>query len=117
MIGKFSLCGLEFHAYHGVYDSERLNGQIFKVDISFETNIDAASQSDSLKDAIDYTYIYALIKEQMEIRSSLLEHVALRIVHSIRAKILGVQNIELTLTKVKPPIDAVIDGISLTVKA
>lgn len=117
MIGKFTLTGLEFYAYHGVYDSERLNGQTFKVDFSFETNIEASSQSDSLADTIDYTYICELIKEQMNIRSSLLEHVALRIVHSIKAKILGVQNIELTLTKVKPPIDAVIEGISLTVKA
>ena len=116
MIGKFTLTGLEFHSYHGVYDLEKLNGQTFKVDISFETNIDAASQSDSLIDTIDYTYIYELIKEQMEIRSSLLEHVALRIVHSIKAKVLAVQNIELTLTKVNPPIDAVIEGISLTVK-
>ena len=117
MIGKFELTGLEFHAFHGVYESERINGQTFKVDISFETNVSTAAYSDNLKDAIDYTYIYELISEQMKIRSSLLEHVANRIVYSIKDKVDGIQNIELKLTKVSPPIDGIIEGISITLKA
>jgi dihydroneopterin aldolase len=117
MIGKFELTGLEFHAYHGVYEEEKIKGQAFRVDISFETNIEIPAQSDNILDAVDYTYIYSLILEQMNIRSSLLEHVASRIVLSIKQNVFEVFNIELKLTKVKPPINAVTEGISLTLKA
>jgi len=116
MIGKFELTGLEFHAYHGVYDEERTNGQLFRVDVSFETNIYKAAQSDDLIDTIDYTYIYELIADQMIIRSSLLEHVANRIVSTIKVMVEGIQNVELKITKVNPPINAKIEGISLTLK-
>jgi dihydroneopterin aldolase len=116
MIGKFELNGLEFHAFHGVYESEKINGQTFRVDISFETNVSAAAYSDNLEDTLDYTYIYMLISEQMKIRSSLLEHVANRIVSSIKTKVKGIQSIELKITKVNPPIKATIGGISLTLK-
>ena len=116
MIGKFELKGLEFHAFHGVYEEERINGQIFRVDVSFETNIDKSAHSDNLIDTIDYTYIYELIAEQMKIRSALLEHIATRIVTSIKSMVDGIQNIELKITKVNPPIKANIEGISLTLK-
>jgi len=117
MIGKFELNGLEFHAFHGVYESEKIKGQTFRVDISFETNINIAAHSDNLEDTIDYTYIYVLISEQMKVRSSLLEHVANRIIHSIQTNCKNVQNIILKLTKVNPPIDGIIEGISITLKA
>jgi dihydroneopterin aldolase len=116
MIGKFDLIGLEFHAYHGVYEEEKLNGQLFIVDFSFEMNIEKAISTDQLTDTIDYTYIYELIKSQMNIRSALLEHVCYRIVHTIRENISDINNLEVKLTKANPPINGKIDGISLTLK-
>jgi dihydroneopterin aldolase len=116
MIGKFELKGLEFHAFHGVYEEEKKIGQTFRVDVSFETNVDKAALSDNLSDTTDYTYIYELIAEQMKVRSALLEHIATRIVTSIKSMVDGVQNIELKITKVNPPINVKMEGISLTLK-
>ena len=64
MIGQIKLEGMQFHAFHGVYPEERKNGQIYRVDFSFYTEIGKASQSDAIEDAIDYTSIYSLILEE-----------------------------------------------------
>ena len=41
--------------------------------------MEEAAQSDELEDAVDYVTLNAIVKEEMSIRSKLLEHVAQRI--------------------------------------
>ena len=46
---------IEIFAFHGVYEEEKKAGQIFLVDIELEVDLATASNSDNLKDTIDYT--------------------------------------------------------------
>ena len=75
MRGKVALEGLEFHAYHGVYPHERSSGNKFVVDIRVVTEFSDIAFQDELSGTINYEELYAIVKEQMERPSKLLETV------------------------------------------
>jgi dihydroneopterin aldolase len=115
MIGKINLEGMKFYAFHGVYPEERKNGQLYRVDFSFHTEIEKGSISDSIEDTVDYTSIYKIISEEMNEASNLLEHVAVRMNKRLMETFPLIHQTELKLTKLSPPIDGSMDGVSLTI--
>ena len=94
-----------FHAYHGVLEEERITGNIFRIDIKLFLDLNKAKESDNLEDTINYADIYSLIKEEMQIASNLLEHVAGRIIRKIKQEYPQISKINIRLAKKKPPID------------
>ncbi len=112
-MGKILLEGLEFFAYHGVYQEERENGQLFSIDLEIIADYSKACYSDKLEDAIDYVRIYELVKAEMEIPSSLLENVAQRIIDSIRKNCDQIESIKVKITKLQPPISGKLKGVSI----
>jgi dihydroneopterin aldolase len=112
-MGKILLEGLEFFAYHGVYQEERENGQLFSIDLEILTDYSKACYSDNLEDAIDYVQIYELVKAEMEIPSSLLENVAQRIIETVSNGFQEIDWIKVKITKLKPPISGKLKGISI----
>ena len=55
-----------FYGFHGVYESEREQGQRFFVDVEMITDTKEAAKTDNLELAVDYTAIYAKVKEITE---------------------------------------------------
>lgn len=107
MAGKVILEGLEFHAYHGVYPHERSSGNKFEVDVVVDTEFSDTAFQDDLTGTINYEDLYALVKEEMEKPSKLLETVA----HSIAGKTLGrfkeAVSVAVKISKFNPPIGGV----------
>lgn len=112
-MGKILLEGMEFFAYHGVYQEERENGQLFSIDLEIVTDYSKACYSDKLDDAIDYVLVYELVKAEMAIPSSLLENVAQRIIDSIRKNFEQIEGIKVKITKLQPPISGKLKGIGI----
>ena len=112
-MGKILLEGMEFFAYHGVYQEERETGQFFSVDLEILADYSKACHSDKLEDAIDYVQIYELVKAEMAIPSSLLENVAQRIIDSIRKNFEQIESIKVKITKLQPPISVKLKGIGI----
>ncbi len=112
-MGKILLEGMEFYAYHGVYQEERENGQPFSIDLEILTDYSKACYSDKLEDAIDYVQVYELVKAEMAIPSSLLENVAQRIIETIRNAFQEIDWIKVKITKLNPPISGKLKGISI----
>ena len=83
-MGKILLEGMEFFAYHGCFKEEQLIGTKFIVDIEVEFDTDSAEKSDHLHDTLNYQEVYRIVKKEMEIRSNLLEHVARRILTTLK---------------------------------
>jgi len=108
--------GMEIFAFHGVFPEEKKNGQLFRVDGLFRYDAGVASQSDEIADAMDYTLICRLIEDEMRIPSSLLEHVAYRIIRRLKMEILLLEYIRITITKLKPPITTKLSGIRVTLE-
>ena len=80
---KIELIGLEFFAYHGVYSEEQKTGNNFIVNLSVAGDFENAVGSDQLEGTIDYEKLYAVIADEMQTRSKLLEHLAGRILNRI----------------------------------
>lgn len=104
MIGKISLEGLEFHAFHGVYPHERESGNWFEVDLSVETDIAEGTIRDDLAKTVNYEVLYQLVKEEMEKPSKLLETVAEKIVERLLVEITEALQVEVKISKINPPI-------------
>jgi dihydroneopterin aldolase len=75
-----------FYGYHGVRDEERKLGQRFIVNFSFETDSSHDTEIQKLEDTVDYTKVYAIIKNILENKKfKLLEKCANTILDRIMA--------------------------------
>ena len=55
------LQGIELHAFHGVLDGERRDGQRFLVDLELDLEDETAAATDSIDDAVDYRDVLAAV--------------------------------------------------------
>jgi dihydroneopterin aldolase len=81
-------------------------GAHFLLDLRVGYPLEKAMQSDDVADTLDYAKLYGLVRNEMEIPSKLLEHVAGRIVNTILEAFPMVTSIDLSLSKENPPMGA-----------
>ena len=103
-MGKIRLEGMEFFAYHGCFDEEQIIGTHFLVDLEFDYDSTGAETSDHLSDAVNYQEVYRIVREEMEKKSYLMEHVARRILKAVANAFPGVTGIKVCISKVNPPV-------------
>ncbi len=103
---KIYLKGLRFHAFHGVLPQERLTGNDYLVDVTIDYDFSKAIETDDVADTISYADIYRLIAQEMSIPAQLLEHVAGRMARCIVEKWPEVGKVDISLTKLNPPMGA-----------
>jgi dihydroneopterin aldolase len=104
MISKIVLKDMNFYAFHGILTQEKCVGNNFLVNLSLTAALDKAVYSDEIDDTINYATVYYIVKKEMEIPSRLIEHVAGRIVLSLKKHFPQLREIELSLSKMNPPI-------------
>ena len=85
------------------------------VDVSIETDFSKPSSTDKLSDAVDYVAIYNITKNEMSLRSHLIEHVAKRIHDSVKNKFPEVKKIKVKVVKLNPPIGGEAKSVSAVV--
>jgi len=103
MINRIELKDMKFYSYHGVMPQERCVGNTYIVNLLLTASLDKAMDSDDIKDTINYAEVYDVVKAEMEIPSNLLEHVAGRILKSLKRKFPALKEIKLKLEKCNPP--------------
>ena len=113
-IGTIELEGMEFKAYHGCLEREKVVGNDFVVDFRGEMDMSAAAESDDLRDAVNYAEIYEVIKEEMAKPSDLLEHVAGRIVKALEEKFPQFISFSVRVSKKRPPVSGVVQWSRIT---
>ena len=96
--GYIVLKNIRFYAQHGVLAQERETGGEFNV---------------SIDDTLNYAKLFEIIKNEMQKPSFLLEHVAGRIGQSIFNQMPKTDSIDITISKINPPIGADIDFASV----
>lgn len=115
MTDELVVRGLAFHGYHGVYDAERRDGQIFLVDLRLGLDTTAAAASDALVDTVDYGALAAKVRGAVEEDPvNLIETLAQR----ISEVCLGderVNWVDVTVHKPHAPIDATFEDVALTI--
>jgi len=113
---RIELKGLKFFAYHGLYDHEREKGSWFKVDVCFDCNATEAIKNDSIEGTVNYEEVYKIVKEEIEISSKLIEHVAGRIHNRLQYDVKGISGLVTTLYKLEAPLGGPLDYVSVTLK-
>ena len=113
-MGIIQIEQMEFYSYHGHYEEERIVGNRFLVDLSMRTDCEKASKSDHLNDALDYQKAYEVVKEEMKERSYLLEHIAGRILDALFIHFPELDNAEIKVSKLNPPMGGKIKAVSVT---
>ncbi len=103
-MGEISLRGINIFAYHGVHEEERKNGNNFRVDISVTTDFSTGAENDDLNGTIDYEKLYYIISREMAVPSKLIEHVGNRIAEMTIAEFTEVENVEVVVSKLNPPL-------------
>jgi dihydroneopterin aldolase len=113
MNSKIELKDLKFYAYHGVLPQETLVGNNYILTVTLTAPLAKAMVSDNLDDTINYAAVYTVIQQEMAIPSKLLEHVAGRILHSLKRHFPQLTEINLSISKVNPPIGGDIHSASV----
>ncbi len=115
-MGIISLEGIEFFAFHGVYEEEKRIGNRFSIDVHIDADIAKAGVSDDLLDTVDYQRVYEMIEGVMRGSSHLLENIARHIIQVIRQAYPAVGEITVKVSKLNPPIGAICRSASVTMR-
>ncbi len=105
-----------FYGYHGVHDEERKLGQRFIVSASLHTNSALDAGIRNLEDTVDYTRVYADIKEIMESRQfQLLECCANSIADRLLADYPLIESLSICIQKPSVPIQGSLKSVEVEV--
>ena len=112
-MGTIYLKNIRLYAFHGCMDEENKIGSDYVVNLVIDSDINMSSQSDNLKDTVDYVSLHAIVKEEMSIRSKLLEKVADRILKRVLKDHRQVILAKVKVAKVNPPIGGNVDEVAV----
>jgi dihydroneopterin aldolase len=112
-MGTIKLKNIRTFSYHGCLIEEGKIGSDYSVDLEIRTNLKHSSESDNLKDTVDYVHLNRIVVEEMAIRSNLLEHVAKRIIDRALAELETVSKIKVGVSKINPPIGGDVEAVTI----
>lgn len=115
MSSKIYLRNVRFHAFHGVLPQEGIVGNDYLVNLVLDYDFSSAMKTDDLQGTLNYAEVYQKVREEMAVPSKLLEHVAGRIAHRLFSDFPEIQKLQLSITKVNPPMGADSDGAGIEV--
>jgi len=108
-----SIEGMEFFAYHGHFKEEQVIGTKFRCDVFLEVDTTKAEQTDNLHDTVNYQKVFRVVKDEMGIKSHLLENVGRRVVDRIKNEFPEVKKVRFKIRKLNPPLGGKMDFVSL----
>ena len=116
MADLIEIKGIKSFGYHGVFESEKIAGQDFFVDVSLELDLTRPSVSDDVADTVNYAEITDLvIQEVTGDRVALIEKLAGRIADRIKNTYPQIVTVSVTVHKPQAPVNAQVADISVTI--
>ena len=112
-MGTIRVREIKLHANHGCMEEEKKIGSDYVVNVELTTKLDISAESDKLEDTVDYVAIYSIVKEEMAIRSKLLEVVVERIIQRIMHEHTTVETLNVEVQKINPPIGGEVGYVSV----
>lgn len=110
-----SLNNMEFHAFHGCYQLEKVVGNRFNVNLEMEVEIGEAAQTDDITKTVNYLDVYDTVCEQMNIPSDIIENLAWRISKALLAQFEQIISVKITVDKLAPPLGGKVESVSTTI--
>ena len=103
-MGVIKIKNIRVYAYHGCLVEEGKIGSDYRVDLTVRADLSKSAKSDDLNDTVDYVHLNKIVKEEMAIRSKLLEEVANRIITRVLKELPKVKKVAVEVSKMNPPI-------------
>lgn len=110
---RIILDNVRIYGYHGCLIEEGQIGSEYRVDLEVLADLSDSASSDRLSDTVDYVFLNKVIKEEMEERSALLEHVAKRMLDRILKDDKRVEKATVRVYKINPPIGGDVASVSV----
>lgn len=104
---------IQLFAHHGVLEQETKVGNYFVVNVKLKVDLSKAAETDDVEDTISYADVYNIVKREMEQPSKLLEHAAKRIIKGLKNEFSEIDEVEVKLSKLNPPMGAQLDAASV----
>lgn len=115
-MGKIILENIRIYSNHGCLDEEALIGSDYMVDLEIHADLSKSAETDELADTVDYVHLNNIVKEEVSIRSKLLETVTERILQKIENEIPMVSYAKVKLSKMNPPIGGNVEKVSVVME-
>ena len=103
-MGIIKVKNIRVYAYHGCLDEEGKIGSEYRVDLFVKADLKKSAKSDKLSDTVDYVHLNKIVKEEMSVRTKLLETVADKILDRILHELPLVKKVTVDVSKINPPI-------------
>jgi 7,8-dihydroneopterin aldolase/epimerase/oxygenase len=113
-MGLIQIENMEFYAFHGCFREERKVGNRFIVDLQIETSLEKAAATDNINDTLNYQLAYEVVRQQMSIKSYLLENVAARILDNLYERFPYMEKATVKVSKMNPPMGGQMERVSVT---
>ena len=110
-MGIIQVNNIKLYAFHGCLDEEGKIGSEYSVDVEVKADLKKSSKTDELIDTVDYVHLNSIVKEEMAIRSKLLEEVAQRILDRTFKEIPMVKKAKVSVAKINPPIGGNVEEV------
>ncbi len=104
-MGVITVTGIRVFAYHGCLAEEERIGSQYRVDVAINSVFSKAESSDDLDDTADYGRVTTIVREQMAVRSKLIEHVARRILEALKDEWPRAYHFRVRVVKERPPVN------------
>ena len=115
-MGVIKVKNIRLYAYHGCLDEEGKIGSEYRVDLCVEADLSKSAKTDNLRDTVDYVHLNKIVREEMSIRTKLLETVADKILIRILNEIAVVKKAIVEVSKVNPPIGGNVAMVTIKMK-
>ena len=112
-VGTIKLKNIRIFSNHGCLEEEEKIGSDYRVDLTVHGDLSLSAETDSLEDTIDYVHLNKIVKEEMAIRSKLLETVAQRILVRTLSELSLVKKVKVCVSKINPPIGGDVELVSV----
>ena len=114
-LDQLAVTGVECYGYHGVFEHEKREGQVFMVDLTLGIDTAPAAASDDLRDTVDYGSLVAAVKAAVEADPvDLIETLAQRLA-DVCLRDVRVEWARITVHKPDAPIEATFGDVTLTI--
>lgn len=111
---KIIIKGLRLRAYHGVNPEEKVDGQMFELDITAYLDAKSATVSDELGDTVSYAKIIKTVRSVFTAESyNLIEYAANKVGTEILNSYPALEKVTVLLKKPEAPIKADFDYVAV----
>lgn len=112
---KIYVENIRCYSHHGCLEEETVIGGNYVVDVVVDLENPNLSGNDDLNETIDYCDITDVVKDVMKTPKKLIETVCETICNRILAVSENILKAEVSLTKIKPPIDGDVEKVKVVI--